>query len=91
MSRGLPVEVLDHAAEALFAPHFAELDRPRSGGWLPPRRCGELQGRMQSLSVVVVGVFGQQVVQVARTENHEMVEALDRGCRSDSGKLSHAA
>lgn len=42
MSRRLPVVVLDHAAEALFASHFAWLDRPGAVECGPMRRAAPI-------------------------------------------------
>lgn len=77
MSRGRPVIVPDHAAEALAAADFAGLDRPGADGWLSPHRRGELQGHVRPLAVVVVDVLGEQVVQVPGSKNNEVVEALN--------------
>lgn len=77
MSRDLPVEVFENPAESLTAANFAGLNRPDAGGRRSAHRGSEVQGHVRPLPVVVVDVFGQEMIEVARAQDDEVIEALD--------------
>lgn len=62
MSRGLPVVVLENAAEPLFAADLARSDRPGADWRLPAKRRGETERHVRPLTAVIVDVLGQQMV-----------------------------
>jgi hypothetical protein len=76
VSCGVPVVVLQDSAEPLSAADFVRLDWPSADRRLPACRSGEAQGRMRPLAVVVVDVLGQQVIEMPRAADDEVVEAL---------------
>lgn len=77
MSRGLPVVVLENAAEPFLAADIPAADRPGANRRLPADGCGEADGRVRPLPVVVADVLAQKMVQVPRAEDDEVVQALD--------------
>lgn len=77
MSRGFPVVVLENAAEPLLAADLVRIDRTSTIWRLPAHRSGEAERHMRPLSVVVVDVLGQEMIQVPGPEYDEVVEAFD--------------
>jgi hypothetical protein len=72
-SRGLPVIVLEDAAEPLLAAEPVWLDRPGAGGRLSACGHGESQRGVRPLPVVVaIDVLGEQVIEMTRAEDDEV-------------------
>lgn len=75
-SRGLPVVVLQDAAEPLLAPDTAKLDRSGADRGSFSQRRGEPERRVRASAVVVVDVLVQEMIQMPGPEHDEVIEAL---------------